>query len=438
MLQLLPVNHPLRCGLTAAIIVAVCVMVNDAAFSQTSKAKGKAAAKKDVPVDDDLTTYATSLTGDETPVAVGKSVTLSLANGKTLTDFELTEVTLGKGDETLKSIAVQDADGKKKQKLAIALVSRIRSGDRDFDVVLDPSKKGHVLIDLTRRDQDVSERLKGIRRRLWNEPTDEERDKVIAEYKEFLQKVQANYQVPMRLHETKFFLFFTDMPLNQVGPYVAYLDNMYLELCKAFGIAKDKNIWLGKCIIVAFLNQESFLAFERVFMENPDAEGAQGLHHSSSDGRAIIAVWRGNDPAFFGSVLVHETAHGFLHRLRSNVPIPPWINEGVAEWVAAAVVRTCPVVANRQKDGVDQLRQTGSLGVNFFEENADLQRWQYGVASNLTNFMLKIDAGRYRAFILGIKEGYSLEDSLSRSYGMTPDELIGQYGRSIGVANLRP
>ena len=160
-------------------------------------------------------------------------MTLSLANGKTLADFELTEVSLGKGDETLKALAVQDADGKKKQKLAIALISRIRAGERDFDVVLDPAKKGHVLIDITRRDVDVSERLKTLRRRLWTEPTDEQRAKVIADYKDFLQKVQANYQFPMRLHETKFFLFFTDMPQNQIGPYVTYLDSMYLELCKA-------------------------------------------------------------------------------------------------------------------------------------------------------------------------------------------------------------
>ncbi len=428
-----------RFGLPLIVtIIVICLCPIELLLAQSSKVKSKASAKNSPDVEDDFWKYAAQLTGEESPVAAGKSVTLALVNGKTLTDYEITEAALGKGEETLKSLAVQDADGKKKQKLVVGTVARIRSGENDYDVILDPAKKGHVLIDVTRRDVDVNERLKASRHQLWTDPSDEERAQTIADYKEFLLKVQANYQFPTRLHETKFFLFFTDMPLNQVGPYVAYLDNMYLELCKAFGVPKDKNIWLGKCIIVAFLNKESFLAFEQAFMDNPNAEGAQGLHHASSDGKAIISVYRGNDPAQFAAVLVHETAHGFLHRLRSNVHIPPWINEGIADWIAGAVVRSGKAVVERQKEALEIIRRTSSLGVNFFDDRADLQAWQYGVASNLTNFMLQIDPGRYKAFIVGIKEGYSLEEALTRSYGLTPADLLGQYGRSVGVANLRP
>jgi hypothetical protein len=136
--------------------------------------------------------------------------------------------------------------------------------------------------------------------------------------------------------------------------------------------------------------------------------------------------------------MVHETSHGFLHRLRSNVDIPPWINEGVADWVASVVVKNSPTIAQRQKAGIELIRQTNTMGEDFFQPDARLSSAQYGIASNLTNFMLQIDPGRYRVFILGIKEGYSLEESLARSYGMTPGELIGSYGRSIGMANLRP
>jgi hypothetical protein len=242
----------------------------------------------------------------------------------------------------------------------------------------------------------------------------------------------------MRLTEIRFFLFFTDIPANQVAPYITNLDAMYSELCKGFGVPQGKNIWLGKCIIVAFLEKSAFQAFEAKFMDNPEAEGAAGLHHSSSDGRALISCYRGNDPSFFATVMVHETAHGFLHRLRSTVHIPPWINEGVADWVAAKVVKNNSSIAQTQKVGVDLIRQTNTLGAEFFSDDARLVPAQYGIASSLTKFMLQIDPGRYRAFILGIKEGYTPEESLARTYGLTPGELIGNYGRSIGVANLRP
>lgn len=407
-------------------------------WSQSVKSKGKVAAKKPNDFDEEFAKYLAPLTGEESPIAVGKKVTVALVSGKTLTDFEVTETLLGKEDETFKFLSVQDSDGKKKQKLASSAIARIRSGEHDYDVLLDPGKKGHVLLDITQRDRDVNERLKGSRNRLWDDPTDDERAKTIAEYKEFLQQVQASYQFPLRLYETKFFMVLSDIPPAQVAPYVASLDAMYSKLSSAFGVPKDKNIWLGKCMVLAFLNEESFHAFERTFMKNTDTQGAQGLHHSASDGRAIICCYRGNNPSYFAVVLVHETAHGFLHRLRSSVHIPPWINEGVADWVAGAIVTQSKAVAERQRDGVDRLRQTGSLGANFFEERADLQPWQYGVASNLTNFMLQIDADRYRMFILGIKEGFTPEEALNRAYGVSPAELIGQYGRSIGLNALRP
>ena len=295
-----------------------------------------------------------------------------------------------------------------------------------------------MLFDVTQRDFDVNERLKSSRNQLWDDPSDDERSKTIAEYKDFLQKVQASYQFPLRLYETKFFMVLSDIPAAQVTPYVASLDAMYSKMSSAFGVRKDKNIWLGKCMVLAFLNEELFHSFERTFMDNTDTQGAQGLHHSASDGRAIISCYRGNNPSYFAVVLVHETAHGFLHRLRSSVHIPPWINEGIADWVAGAIVTQSKAVPERQKDGVDRLRQTGSLGVNFFDERAVLQPWQYGIASNLTNFMLQIDAGRYRTFILGIKDGFTPEEALGRAYAMTPAELIVQYGRSIGLNGLRP
>ena len=407
-------------------------------WSQTAKAKAKASSKSSNDLDEEFAKYAAPLTGEDSPIAVGKKVTVSLSSGKTLAEFEVTETQLGKGDETLKFLSLQDADGKKKQKLTTSTIARIRSGEHNYDVQFDSAKKGHVLLDVTQRDLDISERLKGVRHQLWDETSDEQRAKTIAEYKEFLQEVQASYQFPMKLYETKFFLVLSDIPPAQMGPYVASLDAMYAKLSAAFGVTKDKNIWLGKCVVLAFLNAQSYQAFERTFMKNTNTEGSQGLHHSSSDGRAIISCYRGDNPSYFAVVLVHETAHGFLHRLRSSVHIPSWINEGIADWVAGAIVTQSKAVTERQKAAVDRVRQTSSLGINFFDEQANLQEWQYGIASNLTNFMLQIDAGRYRVFIMGIKEGFTAEEALTRAYGVTPAELIGQYGRSIGVNGLRP
>lgn len=416
------------------LIAALGLGFVDHAFSQSAKAKFKGAAASN----EDLSKYISKLNRDESPIAVGKTVTLVLANGKILSELEVTELLLGSESEILKSLSVADRDGKKKQKLGATSLTRIRSGDHDFNVVLDPSRKGHVLIDVAARDADVNERLKTMQQRLWPEPTDEERAKTIADYKEFLKRVQASYQAPCFLQETEFFLFFTDLPAAQVPPYVANLDKMYFKLCEAFGVPKGKNIFLGKCIIVAFAKEESFLAFEEKFLDNPNAKGAQGLAHGSSDGRAIIACFRGHyDVANFGALLVHETTHGVTHRLRSTVAPPKWIGEGMADWAAHAVVPRKSAF-DRQKESVVKVQKSGSLGGNFFDQDAKLEAWQYDIASHLVSFLAQLDPGRFRAFFMNIKEGDTPEEALARSYGLTPAELLTQYGRSIGVANLRP
>lgn len=408
------------------------------ARSQSSKAKtkGKSAAKAELS--DDLAKYVAPLEGDESPIAGGKAITVYLNNGKVLTDMTVTDALLGTGDESLKFLSVQDADGKKKQKLAAALIGRIHSGEHDYDLVFDPGKKGQVLIDVTARDADVNERLKSHGQRLWPEQTDEERAKTIADYKEFLNRVQASYQAPSHLQETQFFLFFTDLPSAQIPQYVANLDKMYVKLCDAFGVPKGKNIFLGKCIILAFATEDSYLAFEEKFLNNPNAKGTQGLATGFSDGRAIIACFRGNsDAATLGAIMVHETTHCVTHRLRSTVGLPTWLGEGVADWVAHAVVPRSNAV-DRQKRSVERVQKSGSLGGKFFDKSSNFEPWQYDVASHLVNFMVQFDPGRFRTFFMNIKEGDSPEEALARSYGLTPAELLTQYGRSIGVANLQP
>ena len=61
----------------------------------------------------------------------------------------------------------------------------------------------------------------------------------------------------MQLLETKYYLFFTDMPINTVGVYVQYLDQMYENLTKAFDFPQGKNIWRGKCPVWRFKNEKT-------------------------------------------------------------------------------------------------------------------------------------------------------------------------------------
>jgi hypothetical protein len=78
------------------------------------------------------------------------------------------------------------------------------------------------------------------------------------------------------------------------------------------------------------------------------------------------------------------------------------------------------------------------MGGDFFREQGNIDGEQYGVTSSLAEFMIETNPNLYRAFLLGIKEGHSIEESLKLTYGGTPADLVQSFGRSIGIPNLKP
>jgi hypothetical protein len=64
--------------------------------------------------------------------------------------------------------------------------------------------------------------------------------------------------------------------------------------------------------------------------------------------------------------------------------------------------------------------------------------YQYAIARTLCEFMIKSDQKRYVDFINGIKDGQTAEASLRSKYGVSVEQLVDAYGRSMGVNGLRP
>jgi hypothetical protein len=372
---------------------------------------------------------------------VGKKINVVPKTGKMLEDVEVTKVTPGTAPGSVKAMTVKVPPTGRLQAIVPANVDDILCEAKPLDVVYDIKTRELVHSRQRRearleKEARVDQQLKAKRARLWPDFAEEEQEKFVAEEKEFLDKVAKDF--PGTLYETKYYLFYTDMPAQQISGYIAYLDDMYKQLCKAYGVPEGKNVWRGKCVVVAFVAEKTFGKFEEKIMANSSWKGAQGLAHSYGNGRVLISCFRGPDPLFFATVLVHETSHGFVHRYKSSARIPSWINEGIADWVAAAVVRADDSVENRQHEAARIAKQSGTLGGNFFADK-NIEDWQYGAASAIVDMMLKMGGGKqYRELIDGIKEGLDWEDSLKQAFNMSPAELTATYGKYIGAPNLRP
>ena len=272
------------------------------------------------------------------------------------------------------------------------------------------------------------------------EPWPEATDEVHAAARERSQKMVDDVIARLpgtRLYETEHFLFTSNMPPPEVAPYVRYLDAMYDWMCKLYGIPAGTRVWLGdKAPVFAFAQQAQFLDFEERHFQVP-AEGMYGLCHQNMQGDVVIACFRGDDPNDFGQMLVHETSHGFIHRYKSKARLPSWVNEGMADLIGAEMVPQSKSVERREYIALTLVKERHSLGGNFFTAEP-IDAWQYGVASSLNRFLLNTDRPSYVRFIEKLKEGQKWPDALREAFGGTPEQLVGQYGRWIGIPDLRP
>ena len=223
----------------------------------------------------------------------------------------------------------------------------------------------------------------------------------------------------------------TDLTSAEADGYIAYLDAMYAELCKAFGLPTEKNIWAGKCVVFAFRDKETYLAFESQIMKLQPASIAtlKGSAIRTQTATVIFAGYKGNND-FFGHVLVHETSHGFVHRYMSSARAPSWLNEGMADWLADKVVGG-KKIPNRQRMSAAQVKLKNDWGdvLNIPRITGE----QYGICSVLVEILVAKDRGKgnFKEFFDGMKEGQSAQEALKEYFGLTYAELKGIYGQTI-------
>jgi hypothetical protein len=145
----------------------------------------------------------------------------------------------------------------------------------------------------------------------------------------------------------------------------------------------------------------------------------------------------GDDPIRFEHTLVHEMTHGFIHRYKTPVDVPSWLNEVIAEYVGKTLVPKSKRVDEYIGIALQLARATGRLGADLFSEEVPLDAEEYGAGAALVIFMLK-DPERFVQLFEGIKGGLPAEEALGRSYGCDFRGLTQAFGRTVGLPRLRP
>jgi cytochrome c553 len=268
----------------------------------------------------------------------------------------------------------------------------------------------------------------------WPKLTDEEQAEAIRELKAFADGTRKGKAGGLRLLETKFFLFYTDLPATEAENWAGLLDRMYARLAELFAVEKDVNVWRGKALVFVFSKADDYRQFQ-LESHHTDPGNSAGMCHERSDGFVHIAFYRQPKDLDFAHVLVHESVHGFIHRYRGPVHIPSWANEGLAEVIATELVPQ-PSEANRRRIEARELLQLRGAGDRFFTSR-QIDAWQYPVAEQFCSFMIQANKRGYVNFINGLKDGLSVDDAFEQKYGAPKDRVMAAYIESMGVKQKR-
>ena len=271
-----------------------------------------------------------------------------------------------------------------------------------------------------------------LQKAFWAKQTDEQQAAAVAELKQFAEATQKRMGKQLALNETKYFLFYSDLPDQEAKNWSGLLDRMYDKLASTFAVAKNTNIWRGKGLVFVFRAQSDYFRFEAM-MHKTDAQGTAGMCNQFGDGMVHIAFYRQEKELEFAHVLVHESSHGFLHRYRSPVPVPSWINEGLAEWIATKLLED--KWPSHQKDVQYNagyfIRQHKGIGDMWSADH--IQGWHYPIAEMLTTFMIERNTRGYVGFINGIKDGVNWEESLKKNMHYTKEGLIQDFAAAMKI-----
>ncbi len=180
--------------------------------------------------------------------SIGSTVNVELKSGASFVRATLLRVSFDRKRELIRTLGLQDADRGQSHTLGFASVRSIRL-DRET-IYTAPEGKPRSAAERRaslQAEQAAEVRSEWVERAKnngvdpWPELTKEEHAAAIEEHRKLMDEV--GQALPgMQLYETHEFLFFSNIPANQIAPYTAALDAMHDMMCHMYGIKRGEPV----------------------------------------------------------------------------------------------------------------------------------------------------------------------------------------------------
>lgn len=422
-------------------LVAACLATaSGPAFAQGAKAKKKpgGSASALLPYEEAAVVPAG---GEGGVLQVGTTADVRLTTGKEYPGLVVTVVNLGPQPTQLKTLFFKPAKGV--PKIALNAVERLTVDGTAYDLAADPTGKFWMLLDETKRSESIRKNLAalGNQASVWADTDAEQLPEVEKAQAALFERLNDKYVdkatgTPYRKTETKHFLIYSALSPEETRMVAEGVEKGHARLCQFFNVPEDAPHYLGKCELVAMIEETTFQNFAREYLDFSEGASGAGAYMRYNNGRTLVVGHRQNDPRDIASDMIAMSANCFTHRLRTSVVLPEWIDCGIATAQREALIPGAIPIRTTLGEYVPGLLKDPSMGGIFERElsnNAD-----YPLASLAVQTLLAKDPAALRRTVLAIKAGVDWKEALEQTYDLTPEQLAEACGRQIGVPKLKP
>lgn len=224
-------------------------------------------------------------------------------------------------------------------------------------------------------------------------------------------------------------LFYSDLPESTARSLLVGVRATDAQLRQWFAIPKDGDHFRGKLVMIVCREHESMNRIAGAIFGRGDHPKEQAGFFQSAGARSYLIMWRFPDALKLGATIAHEYAHAFLHRYRSPAPLPLWLDEGFADFVASRMLQDSPVDRERRPVGEWFVRRGGPVD-DVFSIECMHEGWpgprlaNYGISYLAVRGLMDAAPNETLRFIRAVKEGIPWEKALQQELGLTRAQLV--------------
>jgi hypothetical protein len=248
------------------------------------------------------------------------------------------------------------------------------------------------------------------------------------------EKTRSAIVPTMHLVETDHFLIFSAWNWSNDAILADLCERMYAMLSQQFQVPPTEPVWIGKCPIYVFWEPSHYARFISEIDDSKSLDSnmahANGYHATRGHFSYIVI----NGVSGFGAtleqkkiefyhVLAHEGTHAFLSRYLSSRSLPLWVEEGLADYIAATLVPESEVNRKYISASLTAARHPESVK-EVVEKKKDLTPAEYGIAQSLVRTLVGQDPVAMVRFLSLLKAGQTDEAAIEQSYHITLGDFV--------------